>query len=233
LHAGWRAGPFRLDAAWNATVLRDSTLKANDALLPGEARTDTLYNHDVRNIQEMSVRGTWRWRPITLNAAVGHRYGLRATPETWWSAGGALHLTPMVSLVAQSGRQESNVLLNLRGGVYTTFGLRLEMPRAEPVQDRASDRGAALILHDAPGSVRVSFALPLGVQHAVLASDLTNWEPVVLEPGRDGRWSVRLADRPGTWRLDIRTDGAGWQPPPGLPSREDEFGRRVGLLVLE
>ncbi|HEY4320459.1 MAG TPA: hypothetical protein VGM77_04695 [Gemmatimonadales bacterium] len=233
LHAGWQVGPFRLDAAWNAIVLRDSTLKANDVLIAGETRPDTLYNHDVRNIQEMSIRGSWGWRPLALNAAVGHRYGLRAIPETWWSAGGALHLTPMISLVAQTGRQESNVLLDLRGGVYTTLGLRLEMPHAHPVHDDADNGQRALILHDAPGLVRLSFLLPVGVQRAVLAGDLTNWEPIALEPGTDGRWSIHLADRPGTWRLNIRTDGADWQPPPGLPSRADEFGRRVGLLVLE
>jgi hypothetical protein len=38
--------------------------------------------------------------------------------------------------------------------------------------------------------------------------------------------------RAGTYRLNVRVDGGEWVAPPGLLDVEDEFGGRVGLLVL-
>ncbi len=39
--------------------------------------------------------------------------------------------------------------------------------------------------------------------------------------------------RAGSHRLLVRVDGGEWMPPPGLPAAPDEFGGRVGVLLVE
>ena len=38
--------------------------------------------------------------------------------------------------------------------------------------------------------------------------------------------------QPGTHRMNIRIDGDSWTAPPGLPTVNDEFSGRVGILVV-
>ena len=81
------------------------------------------------------------------------------------------------------------------------------------------------------GRVVLRFALP-GAASAELMGDLTDWQPVPLRRGPDGRWAITLAPPPGVHRLNIRTDDTPWRPPPGLTTVDDGFGGQVGLLVV-
>jgi hypothetical protein len=45
-------------------------------------------------------------------------------------------------------------------------------------------------------------------------------------------WELAAALPSGTRRLTIRIDGGTWRVPANLAGADDEFGSRVGLLVV-
>jgi hypothetical protein len=49
---------------------------------------------------------------------------------------------------------------------------------------------------------------------------------------RDGRWECRLTMAPGPHHVLVRIDGGDWMPPSNLPRIDDDFGSRVGLIIV-
>jgi hypothetical protein len=70
-----------------------------------------------------------------------------------------------------------------------------------------------------------------GATRVELMADFTDWQPMELE-GRGGVWERAVPLAPGTYRLLIRIDGGEWVAPPGLAVVDDDFGGKVGLLVV-
>ncbi|MFL5574363.1 MAG: glycogen-binding domain-containing protein [Gemmatimonadaceae bacterium] len=90
---------------------------------------------------------------------------------------------------------------------------------------------ATLVVDDEGGERVVRVSAPAGALRVELRADATGWRSVPLAP-RDGRWEARLRLAPGTHRVMLRVDDAEWAPPANLPAVDDDFGSRVGLLVL-
>lgn len=65
-----------------------------------------------------------------------------------------------------------------------------------------------------------------------LMGDATAWNISQMSRLRDGKWKAELRVPPGMHRLVVRSDGGHWMAPPGLPLSVDDFGGRVGLLVV-
>ena len=65
-----------------------------------------------------------------------------------------------------------------------------------------------------------------------LSGDFNGWQPVRLNREIDGSWTVSLPLKPGAYRMNVRVDGERWLPPPGVPSVDDEFNGKVGLVVV-
>ncbi len=64
-----------------------------------------------------------------------------------------------------------------------------------------------------------------------IMGDFTNWEP--REMTRNGpMFESTMRVTSGTHRLVIRIDGGSWRPPANTPAVDDDFGGRVGLLVV-
>jgi hypothetical protein len=64
-----------------------------------------------------------------------------------------------------------------------------------------------------------------------IIGDFTGWEPRVMT--RNGAaFESMLRVTSGTHRLMIRIDGGEWRPPANTPAVDDDFGGRVGLLVV-
>ena len=81
-----------------------------------------------------------------------------------------------------------------------------------------------------------SYRLALGAPRASrveISGDFTQWKPVVLDRGGDGRWTLTLPLAAGTHRLNARIDGGSWIVPPGLTRMNDDFAGEVGLIVIE
>ena len=66
-----------------------------------------------------------------------------------------------------------------------------------------------------------------------LMADFTDWKTVNLENAGGGWWSSPFLLTPGIHELNVRIDGGPWITPPGLPSKTDEFGGSVGILIIK
>jgi 1,4-alpha-glucan branching enzyme len=77
----------------------------------------------------------------------------------------------------------------------------------------------------------VVFRVP-GARHVAIAGEWNEWAAAPLTARRDGRWEIVLPIRPGAYRFSLIVDGDRWTVPPGVPAMDDDFGGRVGLLVI-
>jgi hypothetical protein len=241
--AGWgrravgatmHAGPVKFHAGWEATAVRDSVVRSGVFFDPRDPRSDTLYRARVRDVADASIGATWTVGNFSIGATAGTRRGTGVAAQQWWQGSASLRLTANVNVTADFGRTPSEVLLGLRGGQYTTFGMRLDVPhrrvfRKHPVIVAAPP---IEISREISGQVRVRFALPTSVRAATLTGDVTTWQPVALTRLADGRWEVWLDAVPGLYRVNLRLDDGPWLAPPGMPAVDDDFGGRVGLLAL-
>ena len=86
----------------------------------------------------------------------------------------------------------------------------------------------ALPAGDGMATVRVHSP---GARRVEIMGDITGWEPVELDR-RGDRWERRLTMASGPHHVLVRIDGGAWVAPSNLPRIDDEFGGRVGLLVV-
>lgn len=64
-----------------------------------------------------------------------------------------------------------------------------------------------------------------------IMGDFTDWEPrPMTRNGPTFESTMRVSS--GTHRLVVRIDGGAWSPPTNTPAVDDDFGGRVGLLVV-
>ena len=227
-------GPFELRAGWEATSVRDSVVRSGVFFDPRDPRSDTLYHRRVRDIEDASVGMIWRAGLFALGASVGVRRGTGITVQDWWQGMASFRLTPAVHLTADFGRTPSDVLLGLRGGHYTTFGLRVDVPRRPVIRKHPVivDAPPLEVSREVTGRVRVRFTLPTSVRAASLTGDITGWSPVALTRLADGRWEAWVDAAPGLYRVNLRLDDGPWLAPAGMPAVDDGFGGRVGLMTL-
>ncbi|MDF1504390.1 glycogen-binding domain-containing protein, partial [Roseisolibacter sp. H3M3-2] len=84
---------------------------------------------------------------------------------------------------------------------------------------------------DGAGAVRRLRVRAPGAGSVEVRGDWTDWRPIGLV--RDGDAWVLAAPLPrGTRRLTVRADGGAWRVPANLAGADDDFGSRVGLLVV-
>jgi 1,4-alpha-glucan branching enzyme len=70
-----------------------------------------------------------------------------------------------------------------------------------------------------------------GAQRVEIMGDFSEWEAVELTPAGDV-FSVTVAMSAGTRRVVVRVDGGDWLPAANTPAVDDDFGGRVGLLLV-
>lgn len=71
-----------------------------------------------------------------------------------------------------------------------------------------------------------------GARTVEVMGDFTGWAAVALARSGGG-YTLDVVMTAGTHRLLVRVDGGTWLPPANLPTIDDDFGGRVGLLNLE
>lgn len=198
----------------------------------------------------------WVWGATTLQARVGHRMAARTAsaggPRTWAGAGLTLPPVGPLALALDYTRQPRDVVRDVPAAGRFFAGLRwVARPRRAAVP--AAEANPSVILTADPpaaGADSAAGPAPAGARPAALRShtvafalgpatraelrgDCTGWQPVPLARGTDGWWRAQLALAPGVYAVAVRTDGGAWQAPPGLPSRGDDFGGQVGVLVVQ
>jgi hypothetical protein len=188
---------------------------------------------------------------LDLGAVLGIRAGdqltaLGGTARSWGSVNAVRWLRPRLALVAAGGTYPIDPTQGFPGGRFVSLSIRLATRRASEsrpvnVQQRQIEAPPAdglpvvtqfTVEQTAVRLVTLKVKAP-GAQLVEVSGDFTSWTPVRLNPSGDGWWAVTLPMDPGTYQMNLRVNGGEWLVPPGLLSMLDEFGGKVGLLIVE
>ncbi len=160
--------------------------------------------------------------------------GLRDSPvvgfdERWAGVSGALWLGDHAAIVLAGGKYGADLLQALPGGEFVSIGLRLTPRRSRPIPVSA----AAPIVYttDQTRSGGLGFRVS-GAARVEIAGDWNAWIPEPMRRDASGRWLLPAAVGPGVYRFNLRVDGDRWIVPEEVPSVEDGYGGRVGLLIV-
>ncbi len=195
----------------------------------------------------LDVVGTGRWRDddIEVNGSLGFRA---------WSDGGGggvygeMHVqVPIwnqITAVVAGGRYPSDPVRGVIAANYVSAGVRItafSSPTTPATNEflRESERPERLRTGEAritvelstPGNRTLRVEAP-GVQSVELSGDFTDWEPVSLTRGEGASWEMTIRVSPGVHRFNIRLNGGPWAVPKGVRAEEDDYGGRVGVLVI-
>lgn len=192
---------------------------------------------------------------IGLDVDVGFRAGsslpiVGGDSKAWGSANVSYWMTQSVALIVGAGTYPVNFGQGFPGGRFLSAGIRigripvsrssdssLEEIAPSPLQHvadgdtPAGSAGRDLTVRSAAGKTTLAVLAP-GAANVEVAGDFSNWDPVPLSQGPGGRWTTTLALKPGIYEMNLRVDGGRWTVPPGIPSKNDEFGQSVGLLIV-
>lgn len=179
----------------------------------------------------------WSHGNLALEAGAGRRIG-RAFRYTSWHVQALYQVTNRVALVASSGQFPVDVVSGLPAGGFAMLSMRLNLRDDPPVpapssasrvrtirtgfSTSASEDGTQLILVRVPHATAVE-----------LMGDFTDWTPVLLVPGENDHWRLRMRIPAGIHEINLRVDGGAWLVPPGLTEVDDGLGGKAGRFVIE
>jgi hypothetical protein len=202
----------------------------------GSVRATLGYTHTVVSgdaYPEANLALTLTRGPLDLTLYGGVRaspYGPAALDERWAGATAAYWVTRNAAVVVSGGRYSSDILQNLPGGEFVSLGLRLTPRRARPIPISV----AAPIVYTSEQAIRGGISFDVGDASRVeIAGDWNGWASEPLSRDASGRWVVPPGLPPGVHRFNLRVDGERWVVPDSVPSVDDGFGGRVGLLIVE
>jgi hypothetical protein len=199
----------------------------------------------------VDLTGSLRWRFDWFE--LYGTAGLRTASEgggsgVWAEASLEVPLAAPLTVLIAGGRYPSDPVRGVLAASYVSAGIRLTPFRSatrlddalgtayrQALDDRAPARAleaAVLALGDASAAGREILVTVAGAMRVELTGDFTDWQPRAMVRVDEDTWAVRLALPAGIHRLNLRVDGGGWIVPAGLTSIEDEYGGRVGLLVI-
>ncbi len=224
--AGVTFGPVNVQATFDLTMVRDSTLRDDVFVTPDD---ESLYRRRVRQFEDAALVLSVTLSTLDINATVGRRSGDDIDTQSFWRLEAAVPIAQTASVVLNTSREPADVVLGLRGGRATTLGLRLTLPDDLGGEGRYATR--VEIDRENPDLVRVVFTLP-GGERARLMGEMTGWRAIDLEPLGRGKFAAWFRSGTGTYRINVALDDGPWIAPPGMPRVEDGFGGLVGLLQL-
>lgn len=178
----------------------------------------------------------WARGSLALEAGAGRRFG-KSIRFTSWYVRALYQLTPRVALVASSGQFPVDLVSGLPSGGFTTLSMRFNL-RDEGSSHRVdrstvAQRGRLFsATRSEDGTHLIAIRLPPATVVEMMG-DFTDWTPVLLVPGDEGEWRLRMRISPGVHEVNVRVDGGAWMVPPGLTAVDDGLGSRVGLFSLE
>ena len=222
-----------------STTLRDVTT----SLVLSPVTVDSLRYTDGQ------LTLSWTRAKLDLGAVVGIRMGdqltaLGGTARSWGSLNAVRWLGARFALVAAGGTYPIDPTQGFPGGRFVSFTIRMATRRAGEAQstnvqqsETRPDSGLAVATDfetrpAAADSVTLRVVAPQA-RVVEITGDFTSWAPVTLQLDSTGWWTVTLPIGPGKYQMNLRLNGGEWLVPPGLLSMLDEFGGRVGLLVVE
>ncbi len=179
----------------------------------------------------MSASHTWRAGfGETRGTGRGHAYA-----ASWLVSG-------PVTLVAQGGRQLADPLRGIPQASYAGAMVRIQRGRSALPRSRDA-RSAGLTVFDGVagaeyrlqpreggGELVVTIQAPPDALVEVACS-ATEWAPVTM-PRVGNAFVARLPLGSGAHRIAVRINGGPWRAPHGLSSVADDFGGRLGIIVV-
>jgi len=200
-------------AAWaldvSASGTRAGSVRFADVALGIEAQTAALSGSVVATARAGDLRG-----------------------GPWLQASAAWRLAPAISLEVAAGSYPEDVT-GFTHGLFVTAGLRVGFAASalgRPSRVRGGDDDFRLAAAG-PRSVRLSVRVP-GATSVAIAGEWNAWDGAPLISLGGGRWEIELPLAPGAYRFALVADGERWIVPRGVPSMPDDFGGRVGLLIV-
>jgi hypothetical protein len=205
---------------------------------------------DITTLVATDVTALAAWRSprveLTGSAIVRHAPAQASRPLGSLLGSVALWAQPSLAITASAGTLAADPIRSAPASRFLTFGARWRpSPTSGGVHGRPPKTGApetplpseSVIARAAADVVvrdtaRVLRIYAPGATRVEVRGDATEWRPVALA-ARGRYWELVLPGaEPGTLRLAVRVDGGAWDVPGNLPTVEDDFGARVGLLVL-
>ncbi|AHG88841.1 hypothetical protein J421_1304 [Gemmatirosa kalamazoonensis] len=184
---------------------------------------------------DATAAAEWRAPVVELGGTAVLRRAPRQDSETLHSVyvTGAWWVLPRAALTASAGDLAADPLRGFPARRVAAVGLRWRLGGAPARAPRGSSLGGATPAAEVVvrGARRVLRVRAPGASRVEVRGDFTGWRAADLARVGD-LWEIALSAEPSTVRLTIRLDGGAWRPPANLPSVEDDFGERSGLLVV-
>ncbi len=194
--------------------------------------------------------GRWRTPVGELDGSLGLRTsGVSTGGGVFGEIGARFRLSSRFAILANGGRYPADPVRGVLAASYASLGLRFDLipSRRTPLASlstaltravpAAADRGgnASALLTVQPSAsgfalLRVSAA---GATRVELMGEFTDWEPLTLAQVRPGTFEILLRLQPGSYRLNVRLDGGPWIVPSGARAEDDDFGQKVGIVLVQ
>jgi hypothetical protein len=175
---------------------------------------------------------------LELSGTARRDPGAEQLVEPGFSATATYWPSKTMAVFVNAARQLPDFVHGAEASRSFTIGLRLNEPSpavlrvarmrpivqvgdVEGVQSGSPDSTRRMLHVRAPGATRVE-----------VMGDFTDWEPVQLVSA-DGAFGATFVLSPGTHRMAVRLDAGEWVPAANTPAVDDDFGGRVGLLVVQ
>ena len=199
----------------------------------------------VRPVLAVDLTGGFSW--VGRRGELAASAGLRRAPVQFAGARGVLLASgvfwahPRVGVVASAGDQVADPLSGMPAVRHLSVGLRWRLvppalSTARPAVPAPSPTPATSVaptaefIEDGGRPARLRVLAP-GAARVEVRGDWTEWRPMAMVAAGDA-WELGAPLPSGTRRLMIRVDGGEWRVPANLAGTDDEFGSRVGLLVV-
>jgi len=204
----------------------------------------------IAGTEYLDILGTARIRDRFFE--IDGSLGLRAWGE---GAGegvyGELHVqVPLVKRLAAliaGGRYPSDPVRGVITANYVSVGLQIRALTASSTRvsgllgssfeaptrsERPRVGQAHLALSSSGGNYHTIRVEAPGAEYVELSGDFTDWQPIPLMRTEGGYWELGIHIEPGIHRVNLRLNTARWIVPQGVRAEDDEFGGRVGILVV-
>jgi hypothetical protein len=146
-------------------------------------------------------------------------------------ASAAFWRSPTRALVLTVARELPDFVRGGDAAQWMSIGVRFGEPARDAVRAGRA-RATVRVETDGEGDRRMLRVRAPGAHRVEVMGDFTGWEPLELAPSGE-LFSAEVAISAGTHRLVVRIDGGDWAAAANTPTVDDDFGGRVGLLVIE
>ena len=165
---------------------------------------------------------------LSLTATVRRDPGAERLTESSFGGTVVFWQAPTRALFLSASSQLPDFVRGADAARSITFGIRLRDPSPATVH---ALRARPLVQVTGQGESRTLSVRAPTARRVEVMGDFTGWEPIELV-GAGSVFSAVVAMQSGTRRLVVRLDGGAWQPAANTPAVDDDFGGRVGLLLV-